>query len=349
MRILVAGWFSFEEGHATAGDLLARDVVCDWLRRAEHRFDVATAAPFEGGVDIRKVDPKEYSHFIMVCGPFEQGTLERVLLSRFWHCRLIGLNLSMRIPLGEWKPFDYLIERDSSEDAHADLVFASADPHVPVVGVCLVEDYPQGDTRTANAAIERLIQAEPAAVIKIDTRLDVNGGGLRNPSEIETLIARVDVLVTTRLHGMVLALKNSVPALVIDPEPGGAKIWKQARKIGWPVVFESSNLVDSKLQECFRYCLTTCAKKIARECGHQAAILARCLENNFLKAIEDGSVIDLEHEVRIHKTPEFVDWDSSPAIRDRNNEVPKWSAYASKIRSARALAKKHRWRELFYR
>ena len=28
MRILVAGWFSFEDMGATAGDIIARDIAC---------------------------------------------------------------------------------------------------------------------------------------------------------------------------------------------------------------------------------------------------------------------------------------------------------------------------------
>jgi len=330
MRILIAGWFSFEEGHATAGDLLARDVVCDWLTGAGYRFDIATAPPFTGGVNVRTVEPKQYSHLIVVCGPFEQGELERLLLRRFWHCRLIGLNLSMRTPLNEWNPFDYLIERDSSVDGHSDFVFASVQPSVPVVGICLVEDYPQGDTRVANAAIERLIQAESAAVIRIDTRLDLNGVGLRNPREIEALIAKVDVLITTRLHGMVFALKNGVPPLAIDPDPGLLKIRRQAKTIGWPVVFDTSNLVDHDLEEGLRYCLTPRAREEARGCGRRAAAMAASLERDFLAAIEAGSVVDQEHQARMLRMPAFVDWDPNRQIVDRHNgaseESVKWQS-----------------------
>jgi hypothetical protein len=34
MKILVAGWFSFEGMGATAGNLLSKDIVCDWLDQA---------------------------------------------------------------------------------------------------------------------------------------------------------------------------------------------------------------------------------------------------------------------------------------------------------------------------
>ena len=57
MKALVAGWFSFEQMGASAGDLMARDLVCEWLDEAGRAYDVALAAPFEGGVDWRASIP----------------------------------------------------------------------------------------------------------------------------------------------------------------------------------------------------------------------------------------------------------------------------------------------------
>src|SRR4051794_38481836 len=122
MKTLVVGWFSFERGHATAGDLLARDVACQWLQQAGYTYDVAVTSPFHDGVDWQSVEPKDYSQVVFVCGPFERGELETEFLERFGGHRLIGLNLSMQLPLDEWNPFDFLIERDSSVDAHPDMV-----------------------------------------------------------------------------------------------------------------------------------------------------------------------------------------------------------------------------------
>lgn len=73
MKTLVAGWFSFELMGATAGDLMACDLVCEWLKKAEHLYDVALAQPFQGGVDWRAVDPQDYSYVVFVCGPFGNG------------------------------------------------------------------------------------------------------------------------------------------------------------------------------------------------------------------------------------------------------------------------------------
>jgi hypothetical protein len=99
MRTLVAGWFSFEQMGATAGDLMARDVACDWLERVGHSYDVALASPFFGGVDWRAVDPKSYSRVVFVCGPFGNGWPITEFLPRFAGCRFVSLNLSMLEPL----------------------------------------------------------------------------------------------------------------------------------------------------------------------------------------------------------------------------------------------------------
>jgi glycosyltransferase involved in cell wall biosynthesis len=282
VRILVAGWFSFEDGHATAGDLLARDVVCSWLDSGGYGYEVAVAPPFRGDVEWRCVNPESYSHVVFVCGPFANGNLESQFLAHFNGCRLIGLDLTMLVPLNMWNPFDLLIERDSSVDAHADIVFASRRPLVPVVGVCLVEPYEGAIDNIANAAIERLIASRQMAVVKIDTRLDANATGLRNPAEVESLLARMDVVVTTRLHGMVLALKNGVPVIAIDPEAGGRKIRRQAQTIGWDTVFNADALTDQALQEALEYCLTEAARTKVRECCERAVKMVQDMRDVLL-------------------------------------------------------------------
>ncbi|HET6598251.1 MAG TPA: polysaccharide pyruvyl transferase family protein, partial [Anaerolineales bacterium] len=228
MKALVAGWFSFEDGHATAGDLITRDLVCEWLEAAGIPYEIALVPPFTGGVDWRSVEPQTFSHVVFVCGPFGRDEYEEEFLSRFKNCRLIGMNLSMKLPLDEWNPFDFLIERDSSVDTHPDISFLSQKHHVPVVGVCLVEPYDGAPVEEANNAIHRLLQSNEVAAIPIDTRLDKNQTGLKTPAEIESVLARMDVVVTTRLHGTVLSLKNEVPVIAIDPEVGGWKIRRQA-------------------------------------------------------------------------------------------------------------------------
>lgn len=274
MKVLIAGWFSFEEMGATAGDLLCRDLVARWLQEAGLPFEVATAAPFTGGVAWESEDPKEYSHLIFVCGPLGNGWPVADMLERFRDCELIGLNLTMLDDLENWNPFALLLERDSNRTARPDLTFLSPPRPVPVVGLILADRQKEYRERAlharANAAIDELLSSREAAVVRIDTRLDHNRTGQRTAAEIESLIARMDLVVTTRLHGTVLALKNGVPALVIDPIAGGHKVHRQTKTLNWPICFAADGLLDTELQEAFDFCLTDEARTQARECSRRA-------------------------------------------------------------------------------
>jgi hypothetical protein len=298
MKALVAGWFSFPNSDFTAGDLLACDLVCEWLQTAGFSCDVALTAPLRGGVDLQRVDPDDYTHAVFVCGPFMQNALEAQFLGRFANCFVVGVNLSLPVPLDVWHPFDLLVERDSSVGAHPDITFVSPHRLVPVVGVCLVEPYDVAMVAKANAAVDRLIASREMAVVRIDTRVDVNTTGLRNSAEIESLLARMDVVITTRLHGTVLALKNGVPALAIDPEAGGGKIARQAETIGWPVVVTADRLDDHALQVAFDYCLSEEARSLARECCRRSIAALEDVRREFIMSIRGTVAPGPKHDAR---------------------------------------------------
>ena len=289
MKTLVAGWFSFEQMGASAGDLIARDLACSWLEEAGHAYDVALAAPFEGGVNWRIVDPAAYSHVVFVCGPFGNGEPIKEFLPRFTGCCLVGLNLSMLDPLDVWNPFDLLLERDSSATARPDITILGHQSLVPVVGLVLIDlqpEYGEKDLRkVANNAFERLIASREMALVRIDTRLDENRTGLRTPAEVESLIARMDVVLTTRLHGLVLALKNGVPAIAIDSVAGGHKVSRQAEVLEWPYIFHAEALDDEALRQAFDHCLTEKAQQEARICRDRARTMLEEVRNTFIESL----------------------------------------------------------------
>jgi len=290
MKMLIAGWFSFEQMGASAGDLLARDLVCDWLSEAGYDYDIAVAPPFQGGIAWDQADPGDYTAIIFICGPFGNGPPITDFLPHFAGLPLVGMNLTMLQDLDEWNPFDLLIERDSSEAARPDLVFLADQPRVPVVGLILV--HPQAEYRErarhqqVNEALERLMKTRELAVVPIDTRLDENQLGLRTPREVESLIARMDVIITTRLHGMVMALKNGIPPLVVDPIAGGAKIVRQAKAIGWDTVLTTDNLKDEDLQRALDYCLSDEGRTYARAIQQGAVKKLSGLREDFLEELD---------------------------------------------------------------
>jgi hypothetical protein len=247
------------------------------------------APPFEDGVDWRSLNPQEYSDLVFVCGPFGNGPPLTDFLPRFSQCRLIGVNLTMLEPLDVWNPFALLLERDSSAMCRPDLAFLTQGGRVPVAGVILIDAQPEYGTRDlhkeANAALLRLVGSRDVAAVRIDTRLDENRFGLRTSAQIETLIARMDLVVTTRLHGMVLALKNGVPAVVIDPVAGGAKIKRQAEAVGWPVVFGAQGVTEQALRQAFDYCLSPAARAKASECRARAVEKTQHVRQEFLRVL----------------------------------------------------------------
>lgn len=288
MRTLLAGWFSFEQMGATAGDLMARDLARQWLESAGHRVDVAVAPPFTDGIDWQTAEPSEYSHVVFVCGPFGNGWPVTEFLNRFSGVRLVGLNLSMLEALEVWNPFDLLLERDSSRATRPEIAFYSELPRVPVVGVVLVHaqlEYKSGLHQAANDAIQRLTASRPMAVVSIDTRLDENATGLRNAMEVESLIARMDIVLTTRLHGLVLALKNGVPAIAIDPIAGGAKIRRQAETIGWPICLNADDISDDAIAQAFEFCQSEEARACARACAERARKEIARIRDEFIAGV----------------------------------------------------------------
>jgi Polysaccharide pyruvyl transferase len=288
VRALVAGWFSFETMGATAGDLLARDVACRWLAEAGVPFDVACAPPFSGDVDWRDADPRRYSHVVFVCGPFGNGWPLSELLERFRDSSLVAVNVSLLEPLARWNPFSAVFPRDGADGARPDVCFLSHPPDAPVVGVVLVHpqtEYDDGAHDVAGAAIAQLVERADVTAVPLDTRLDANASGLVTEAQVESLIARMDAVVTTRLHGLVLALKNGVPALAIDPIRGGAKVKRQAETVAWPVCFTPEALDARELDRALAWCLTPDARAAARECAARAASLLADLPAQFKAAV----------------------------------------------------------------
>jgi hypothetical protein len=287
MKTLLAGWFSFEEGGATAGDLMACELAREWLELAGYSYDIALAPPFYGGVNWRYAIPSNYSEIVFVCGPFGKGPQITEFLEHFGDCPMIGLNLTLPLSLDVWNPFEILFERDSSAVTNPDITFLNRQDLVPVVGVCLLEPYSSVDAldASANNSIQRLIDSQEISVVLIDTRLDANITGLRSAAEVESLIARMDLVVTTRLHGTVLSLKNGVPVIAIDPVAGGAKICQQGKTIGWPMVFAADTVTDEELKDAFGYCLTEEARKMAKECSERATKKVQELRSKFIDTL----------------------------------------------------------------
>jgi Polysaccharide pyruvyl transferase len=290
-RVLLAGSFSIDNPDrpvTTAGDLLACEVAAHWLDGAGVAHDVALAPPFQGGVDWRAVEPSDYSHVVWVCGPVGQGRKQTAFRDRFRGSTLVGLDVTMLDDLEPWNPFDVLVERDSVRAQRPDISLLADERHPPVVGLCLIHrqrHYARARHDAVQAAFQRLIASRPMSVVAIDTVIDSGSPGRRSPGEVGALLARMDVVLTNRLHGLVLSLKHGVPAVAVDGVEGGAKVSRQARALGWPVVLGVDSLTDERLAASFEYCLTPEARGKADAAGRQGRQAAARVEREFLAAL----------------------------------------------------------------
>jgi polysaccharide pyruvyl transferase len=289
-RILVAGWFSLEGGGATAGDLAALEVTRTWLHSAGHVYDVALARAFGDGVDWRAASPTDYATLVLVCGPVSPRLATWQLVSRFADCRVVALDVSIVDAAEAYSQFAALLARDGLGEPRPDLAFAAALEVVPVVGVLRVHpqaEYADGRHREVDRAIAAHLASRPAVSVPIDTELETTSGGLRNAAEVAALVAKMDAVVTTRLHGLVLALRAGVPAAVVDPIAGGAKVAAQAGAVGWPHVVTSDEVDDEALRRVLDACLEPAAGKLALDCAERARRqLEQVMRPQFIASLE---------------------------------------------------------------
>ncbi|CAM5531107.1 polysaccharide pyruvyl transferase family protein [Streptomyces aurantiogriseus] len=273
-RILLTGWFGFLNGEATAGDLLALDRAREVLRGAGLAHDVAWSPGFRpAGPSLAELRPEDYTHLLFVCGPLHGPHIEE-LHRRFAHCVRIAVGTSV---VDAASPavtgFHHVLARDApGTEPTPDLAArAPALPTRPAVGVILTHGQHEHGARRRHERVAekvtRWLSGRDCACLELDTRLDVHDWRLSaTPAQLESVLARLDLVVTDRLHGMVLALRAGVPALTVDPVEGGAKVTAQARACGWPAVVAAERLDAGALDHWWDWCASS-GRGLAREIG----------------------------------------------------------------------------------
>jgi hypothetical protein len=262
-RTLVTGWFSFLHGEVTAGDVLALRRVRAVLDERGEAYDVAWSPGFEPrGPSLEEVRPGDYDRLLFVCGPLH-GPLVAELHERFAHCRRVAVGVSV---IDAEDPavagFHEVLARDGDGRApRRDLALrAPAGEPPPVAGVVLTHGQREYGERRRHGAVADAVRGwlvrRRVAPVVLDTRLDAADGLLcGTPEELLAALARLDVVVTDRLHGLVLALRVGVPAIAVDPVRGGAKVTAQARACGWPALVPVERLDDGVLDTWLGWCL----------------------------------------------------------------------------------------------
>jgi hypothetical protein len=274
-RVLVTGWSSVLHGEATAGDVLAMRTVERALRVAGISQDTAWSAVMRppGGLALDDVDPRQYSHLVFACGP-ASGEALLELHGRFAHCTRIAVGVSVLDPSDPAVTgFHRVIARDRPgappRPDLASVAPAGATPMPPVLGVFLTGGQREYGARRRHEDVMDTVGSWLGGLgeglLDLDTRLDPRDWRLpTTPEQLQAVIARLDTVVTMRMHGLVLALRSAVPVLALDPVEGGGKVTAQARALGWPAVLGSGDLTPSVLDETLQWCLSTEGRHAAR-------------------------------------------------------------------------------------
>ena len=258
MRVLLAGWFSFDEVIATVGDELGADVVAGWLNDAGVDHDVAWAPYLERGVDWRDVDPADYTHLVFVSGPLADRPLLRELTGAFAGAERWAVNVSV-VQESARGLFDRVWERDAAGLARPDLAVEGPVPDVPVVAVAFTPvqgDYGErSQAERVRGAIEEWLADRALPWFELDMDL-YEKPHARRPAQVEALVRRADVVVSMRLHALVLGLKHGRPVVACDPIAGGAKVTSQAAALDWPLVVPADEVTPEALDAALERCLS---------------------------------------------------------------------------------------------
>ena len=169
--------------------------------------------------------------------------------------------------------------------SNPDIVFGADTDALPLVGVVLVHPQPAYGDRQRHQRVRRIVEeflrTNRVVPVRLDTLIQNNQTCIETVAQFEALVRRVDLVISTRLHGMVFSLKNKTPVIAIDPVAGGAKVTAQARALGWPLLFNGDALSKEELEHAVALCLSDAMKDKAESVRATAIARVRALEREF--------------------------------------------------------------------
>ncbi|WP_182347468.1 polysaccharide pyruvyl transferase family protein [Tomitella gaofuii] len=290
MQILLTSWASFVHGEATAGDVLAMRRVAHRLDSAAIRYDTCWSPHYRpAGLALDDADPSRYTHLVFVCGP-AHGWQVAWLHHRFARCTRIAVGASVTDPSDPAVDgFDVVIPRDGGGQCRVDVAAGAHVSSVPVVGCMYAPGQREYGDRGRHGPVHEALTAElrarDCAMVTIDTRLGIDDAAMfAEPEQFFSVLRRMDVLVSTRLHGLVLGLKAGVPVLAVDPVSGTAKVTAQARALRWPAVIPAAT-VHEAFPSWWRWCLSPQARCAALACAGEMGSGARESEQGPVDAL----------------------------------------------------------------
>lgn len=272
-QIALCGYHSLPYGTNTAGDILVLQEVISCLSSIGYKCDIITSDL------INLINPLDYEAMIFICGPLVDTPLITNLVNLFKDIKRIAVNVSILDNMQYMSNyFDVVIQRDSIDCVRFDLALGSPVNRTPVAGVILVGIQREYETCKHDLARNLVLDSLASigvAPIMIDTKLPNNEYGLSSVEQIESVISKMDIVVTTRLHGAVLSIRNNVPFIAIDQIVPEGKVTRQLRAIGWKQWFHIESLDVETLSSAILYLLSD-------EGRRESSLLFSSIKNDFV-------------------------------------------------------------------
>jgi hypothetical protein len=296
LRVLVA-WYGSFAGHGTIGDLLSLESVVARLVAegwgVAHLSAADVVIPGATRVEDADFDPAAFGAVVFVCGPIIAGHPQTESL--FARCRgrpLVGVGVSLFTPdhASHADPFTTVLARQGGRRPFEDVALVAPSPALPprkalpgreqVIGLALRG--PQGEygadaclwertERLARVAAERLLERSGGRLELIENHLARSG---RRPEEIESQYARCDLVITSRFHGAMLALRHGVPFVAIDQIRGGGKVEPLLAGRGWPHVFRAEDAGEEDVARAAAAAIAVESRPILCEVRGRAVVAA---------------------------------------------------------------------------
>ncbi|WP_409492312.1 polysaccharide pyruvyl transferase family protein [Amycolatopsis sp. cmx-11-12] len=285
MRVLVIGWASFRHGGATPVDVLGMRRVDAALSLAEVPHDLAWGPSLRAeGLNYEEVDPARYSHVVFVSGAARGGQVREVH-RRFAHCHRIAVGVSVTDPGDDAVTgFDQVLVRDHQGIATPDLSIDTPTDEVLVAGLIL-----EPEPTAARSRVTRWLTGIDCGRVPLDPGL-VSSDWTRcaTPDQFTSILSHLDVVVTTRLDGLVLGLRAGVPVLAVDPVDGGGALTAQADALGWPALVPAEEAARAEnLDSWWRWCSSVQGRAVA---ALRALPSGNGLMRDMVKVFEAGPV-----------------------------------------------------------
>ena len=181
------------------------------------------------------------------------------------------MNVSVLNPDGHG--FDYVVPRQIGDTHNPDFVFAEQRPKVGqrIAGLILVHPQNEYGDRQRHADVDRVVyeylDKKEVMPIVLDTLHRNNRTSSRTEDELTALMCRFDLVISSRLHGLVFLAQGGRSVIAIDPIAGGGKVTSQAMALGWPLVFNSENLTVDGLRDAVEQCLDGSLSDVIAVCS----------------------------------------------------------------------------------